>query len=403
MLIKCPECDNDISDKAVYCPKCGYVISRKKLYKPKRLRLPNGFGRITKISNKNLRKPYRAMVTVGTDENGRPIGRILKPEGYFKTYNEAYQALMDYRKNPFDIDSDVTLDEIYHKWFDEHVTNGSMSYIRQMRSAWNYCSSMKNESIRSMKPSQIKFIIDNGVRIDSKGNEIPIPLNMKANVKALFLGVFDYALERDLVDRNIAKDVSVGKDTEKKIREARNAHVNFNDDELSILWQHTDDMIIRFVLIQSYSGWRPGELLDLSLENIDLEHQMMTGGNKTENGKNRTVPIHSKIRHLIEENYELAKKYSLKKIAVVDKSDRYIIPSVSTLDRRLKASLNSIGITAEHRPHDGRVTFVTLAKKYSLDEYAIKRIVGHAIDDITEKVYTIRDIEWLRSEIEKIK
>lgn len=37
-----------------------------------------------------------------------------------------------------------------------------------------------------------------------------------------------------------------------------------------------------------------------------------------------------------------------------------------------------------------------------LDEYAIKYLVGHNIRDITEKVYTERDIEWLRSEIEKI-
>lgn len=47
--------------------------------------------------------------------------------------------------------------------------------------------------------------------------------------------------------------------------------------------------------------------------------------------------------------------------------------------------------------------FVTMAKKYSVDEYAIKYIVGHAINDITEKVYTKREIEWLKTEIEKIK
>lgn len=30
-------------------------------------------------------------------------------------------------------------------------------------------------------------------------------------------------------------------------------------------------------------------------------------------------------------------------------------------------------------------------------------IVGHAIKDITERVYTDRDLKWLRNEIEKIK
>jgi hypothetical protein len=44
-----------------------------------------------------------------------------------------------------------------------------------------------------------------------------------------------------------------------------------------------------------------------------------------------------------------------------------------------------------------------MAKKYQVDEYAIKYMVGHAINDITEKVYTKREVEWLKNEIEKIK
>ena len=42
-------------------------------------------------------------------------------------------------------------------------------------------------------------------------------------------------------------------------------------------------------------------------------------------------------------------------------------------------------------------------KKYEVDEYAIKHMVGHSITDITEKVYTKREIDWFRKEIEKNK
>lgn len=38
-----------------------------------------------------------------------------------------------------------------------------------------------------------------------------------------------------------------------------------------------------------------------------------------------------------------------------------------------------------------------------MTEYALKRIVGHSIKDLTEKTYTKRNIEWLNREIEKIK
>lgn len=34
---------------------------------------------------------------------------------------------------------------------------------------------------------------------------------------------------------------------------------------------------------------------------------------------------------------------------------------------------------------------------------AIMDMVGHKISDITEKVYTQREFEWLKDEIEKIK
>lgn len=63
--------------------------------------------------------------------------------------------------------------------------------------------------------------------------------------------------------------------------------------------------------------------------------------------------------------------------------------------------MKKIGIS-DHRPHDGRKDFITRAKKAGCDEYAIKRIVGHSISDLTERVYTERDLDWLKKEIKKI-
>jgi integrase len=55
-----------------------------------------------------------------------------------------------------------------------------------------------------------------------------------------------------------------------------------------------------------------------------------------------------------------------------------------------------------HRPHEARHTFITKAKEANMDEYILKLIVGHAITDITEKVYTHRTMEQLQKEICKI-
>jgi len=48
--------------------------------------------------------------------------------------------------------------------------------------------------------------------------------------------------------------------------------------------------------------------------------------------------------------------------------------------------MSTLQLNPDHRPHDARKTFVTLAKEYNMDEYAIKRIVGHKVKDITEAV-----------------
>lgn len=40
-------------------------------------------------------------------------------------------------------------------------------------------------------------------------------------------------------------------------------------------------------------------------------------------------------------------------------------------------------------------------EKANVNEYALKRLVGHHISDITENVYANRPVSWLREEIEK--
>ena len=63
MLIKCPECAGQISDQAFACPHCGYPMRPGAVQAPRRgprrrPRLPNGFGQISEIKNRNLRNPF---------------------------------------------------------------------------------------------------------------------------------------------------------------------------------------------------------------------------------------------------------------------------------------------------------------------------------------------------------
>ena len=99
-LISCPECEHSVSDKAFSCPSCGYPMNictaSGKMFSHrsicKRRKLPNGFGSIKHLSGKRSR-PWAAYPPEFS-LNGSPV---LGPAiGYFRIYDEAYQALLLY-------------------------------------------------------------------------------------------------------------------------------------------------------------------------------------------------------------------------------------------------------------------------------------------------------------------
>lgn len=412
MLIKCPECELQVSDKAVYCPHCGYPMQpdikpKKPRKSNKRKRLPNGFGQISEIKGRNLRNPFRAMVTVGKNSNGRPICKPLKPESYFPTYNDAYAALVEYNKNPYDLAPSITAKELFEKWTEEYFkTLKSQSSISATKSAWKFCSTVYNMRVIDIRARHIKGCIDDGVSI-VKGKEKTPNVIMKNRIKTLFNQMLDYAVEYELVDRNYSRTFNLDDDVIKEIKTVQQEHISFTDEEMELLWSHVDDKAyVDIILIQCYSGWRPQELGLIELDSVDLNNWIFKGGIKTEAGKDRIVPIHSKIRDLVKRKYNEAKTmgsiYLLNDMNPNARKKSKAL-SYSRYNEAFSMIRDELNLNPKHRPHDGRKHFVTMAKKYGVDEYAIKYIVGHKISDITEKVYTQRELSWLKEEIEKIK
>lgn len=64
-------------------------------------------------------------------------------------------------------------------------------------------------------------------------------------------------------------------------------------------------------MIYIYTGFRFNELLSIKISNIDLNEGILVGGIKTKAGKNRKVPIHSKILPLIKKHYKESNEYLL--------------------------------------------------------------------------------------------
>jgi len=411
MLTQCPECELPVSDKALSCPHCGYPLQETaKKRKPrnknnKRRRLPNGFGQISEIKNRNLRNPFRAMVTVGKTQDGKPVCKPLKPESYFPTYNDAYQALVEYNKNPYDLNPSITVLELYNRWLPEYEK--TVKDTKGVTSAWAYCSSVYKMRVMDIRARHVKGCMEEGIAV-VRGREQTPNATMKNKIKSLFNLMLDYALEYELVDRNYSRSFKLTDDVVKECQSVKKQHIAFSDEEMERLWGALGQKAgVDILLIQCYSGWRPQELGLLELKNVDLENGTFQGGIKTDAGENRIVPIHSRIRPIVEEKYKeavaLGSDYLLNWPDPNNRQRKNIKLTYARYQHAVTRVCEELNLNPEHRPHDGRTHFVTSAKRYGVDEYAIKYMVGHKVSDITEKVYTRREFEWLKQELQKIR
>lgn len=351
------------------------MANAKKYY-----RNANGQGTVYKLSG-NRRRPWVAAITVSweTDMETGKHKQKQKPIGYFEDRASALAALTEYNKDPYDLSTEkLTFTQVYEEWTKDYFETIVPSATRTIKSAYNHSKDLHDMQMVDIKVKHLEEAIRNAQVGDS----------IKARMKSMYNLMYKYAIKHEIVEKDYAalcKSVKVGVNAPK---------LPFTHEEITTLWKNLDTPYVKMILIGIYSGWRPQELATLETSDINLEELTMFGGMKTDAGRNRLVPIHEAIVGLIKEIYDKNNKYLFYCTDGTNMTyDKYYKRFIDTMK-----SLNMV-----HKPHETRHTFITLSKTYNVDEYALKLIVGHKIQDITEKVYNHRTIDNLRIEINKIK
>ncbi|MDO4317210.1 MAG: tyrosine-type recombinase/integrase [Lachnospiraceae bacterium] len=352
------------------------------------MKLPNGFGSVYKLSG-NRRNPWIARKTTGweIDEvTGNTKQRYITI-GYYPTKQAALAALVNYNENPYDIKTDsITFAEVYERWSSIHFPSIVPSARRTWVSAFNHSKPLHKMRMRDIRANHLEGCIQNA----NVGN------STKQRMKSLYNLMYRYCLKCDIVDKDYAALCDRLKSESPKI-----IRIPYSNDEIQLLWDHVDFPFVDMVLIGIYSGWRPQELAILQISDIDLINWTCYGGLKTDAGRNRCVPIHPRIRDLVANNYKLAQSLGSKYLFNDPNGQQGTHLTYDKYRGRFDKINKKLGLS--HRPHDTRHTFITLAKESGMNDYILKLIVGHAIEDITERVYTHRTMEQLQQEIQKIK
>lgn len=338
------------------------------------MRKPNGYGSIKKLSG-NRRRPYVFVVSV----NGKQ-----KPVEYFPTQLEAEIFAADYnrvRENPSLTDHIVTFAELYQRWIKRHIANTSpsQSAICGYRNSFMHCSSIHEMDFSSLRYSDYQIILDN-----MKKNGLSYSSLKK--VRSLISMVSEYALKIEISGKNYAQILSIGKN------KPVHPHKPFTRQKINRLWKHSDAPGVDTVLILLYTGMRVGEMLNLKKCDVNQRQQFLKiTQSKTISGI-RTIPIHSRIFPFIASRMNTHGEF----LIVDDDGNPYSYARYCVVWNQVMKLIHA----QKHTTHDCRHTVATLLDNYGANEPAKKRILGHSGGDVTERVYTHKNLRQLRKCIE---
>lgn len=343
---------------------------------------PNGYGSVYKLSGKR-RKPWAVVKTVSLAA-GKQERALL---GTFATRAEANEYLVEYNKNPYDLKTkDMSFLEVfnaYYKYQEQKVTKGTLS---NYRTCIKFFENIYNCPIRELKLYDFQYLFDSS----------NLAYNSLVVRKGFATGVYDFAIKRELIDKNVATNIEINKKNEAVLIRSV-----FSNEEIKKIWEkfYTCDNGIEkqtsgCLLIMIYTSLRIGELLELKKENIDLTSKIKTINvikSKTQAGI-RLIPLHDKIISVVEYLFENKTEFLIS--SVKNKSYNYTNWRRHLFEPFLKK------LNISHTPHDCRHTFITMMTAAGSDPVALRQIVGHAGKDVTEKVYTHLPIEILKANID---
>ena len=372
----CNRCGQSIPDESRFCLFCGKRLSGAKAVKVVRDRRKRGTGNIHE--HKGRPNPFEARI------KGKSIG-------YYPTRADAVNALDNFvaESKPVEYRT-VTFAKLYELWKAEHDKIVSKSSSDIMHQAYKRAEVLHKRRFAELKAADYQSVIN---AVEENGAS----KSLVEKQKQLFTSMCTFAMKQDIIDKNYASYTTI---TAKEKNPEKHDRV-FTAEEIAKFESYVGhakyDRIARIVLTLIYSGMRITELLIMERANVHVDERYMVGGVKTEAGKNRIIPIHTKILPYI------------KAWMGTDTASPFLIPNAKS-DRPLDAHnvrkyfnafMVECGVTGA-TIHNTRHTCSTLLLSSGASPDAVKNILGHASITTTVDVYSHPDVSVLLSNIEKI-
>lgn len=383
----CKKCGREIAEGSVFCNWCG---KRQERAKETSRRRAKGMGTIYK--DKRYANPWIA-VAPPTAKNGR--GKYI---GSFKTVKEAQEALEKFRDGKFPDLYNATLSDVYELWSKHHFEKlRSANGIGGYTAAYKDLAPLHKHKMREIKTTDFQICVDKVAENFSRSK--------CEKVKQLCSQLCKYAMQNDIMDKNYAEFISLPK-------EQKSEKVTFTDDELHILWQHSDDKRVQVILFMIYTGFRIGEAATILKENVHIKEGYIIGGIKTDAGRNRIVPLPSgipEIADFVSSWLDEDNNSELLINATVNSLRQYwFYPALSELGlidppEYDKKTRKQVYKNPRITPHSCRHTFASLSANTDMKPEILQKIIGHASFETTADIYIHKDFKSLNEGMAKLR
>lgn len=356
--MKCKKCNAELPEGALYCPMCG----KKQTSAPQRktLKRANGTGTVYKLSGRRKR-PWAAA------KNRTIIG-------YYETKTAALEALNRLAGRDITERYNMTFTDVFEAWKAEHYKGLTNSGRTSYNIAFQVFSPLHDRKFRTLKTADFQAVID---------QHMGKTHSTVSKYKQLITQMSKWAMREEIITTNLATFVRIPENV-KKEKEV------FTDQEIERL-EADNSEAAKIVLMLIGTGMRIGELFSLPL--ADYHETYVVGGEKTEAGKNRIIPIRPEAR----EHFAYFAHHATGPLLLSGYVGDKIAPNFRK--RNYYPLLERLEIKKK-TPHATRHTYASRAVKDGMKPEILQKILGHSDYSTTANIYTHLDIETLVEAVE---
>lgn len=357
--MKCIKCSKDLPEGAVYCCWCG---KKQEGQMRKALKRPNGTGTVYKLQGRRSRPWVAAKNKV-----------II---GYFDKKTSALEALARLQGRSLDEIYNWTFSQVYAAWKDEHFREIGAKGVETYERAFKVFTPLHNRKFRELRTADFQAVID------AYGSRSYSTLS---KFKQLATQMSQWGLRQELITTNFASFIKLP-ENKKKEKEI------FTEEDIAKL-EADGSQPARLVLMLIYTGMRIGELFSLRAANVYGSY--VIGGEKTEAGRNRIIPIRAEGRGYFAE----FKTRATDELLISAYTGQKTIPNFRRRD--YYPLLDRLEIPRK-TPHAARHTFASWAVANGIRPELLQRMLGHADYSTTANIYEHFNIDQLIGAVDAV-